>query len=278
MEARELGTGWMDCNARVHGVVLAGGEGKRLRPLTYYFQKCMIPIGSTQKPLLEYIVRLLTHHGVRHVTFLVGYKHEQIVNYFGDGDRFGAICDYVRDDAELEGSGWSLVNAYTQGAVGDDETLLIYYGDILSNMDLGEMLAQHREEKVAATLATSHGYQVPVGVAEVEGKRVKGWVEKPVLPIFAGMGVLALESRILRTLSSPLGDKRDFDIMADIVPGLLRAGEPVGCYSTSAFWYDVGSVERYEKIDNGLLDKAFRVMFSSSADVTVKAGSHPQPR
>ncbi|MCJ7609670.1 sugar phosphate nucleotidyltransferase, partial [Candidatus Bathyarchaeota archaeon] len=50
----------MDCNARVHGVVLAGGEGKRLRPLTYYFQKCMIPIGSTQKPLLEYIVRLLT--------------------------------------------------------------------------------------------------------------------------------------------------------------------------------------------------------------------------
>ena len=261
----------MDGNARVHGVVLAGGEGKRLRPLTYYFQKCMIPIGSNQKPLLEYIVRLLTYHGVKDVTFLVGYKHEQIVNYFGDGGRFGVKCDYVRDDADLEGSGWSLVNAYRQGVVEDDETLLIYYGDILSNMDLSEMLVQHREEGVTATLATSHGYQIPVGVAEVEGKRVKGWVEKPMLPIFAGMGVLVLESRILRDQSSHPESMKEFDIMADIIPSLLKAGEPVGCYSTSAFWYDVGSVERYEKIDNGLLDKAFRDMFSDRvSDVTAK--------
>jgi mannose-1-phosphate guanylyltransferase len=267
----------MDANARVHGVVLAGGEGKRLRPLTYYFQKCMIPIGSTQKPLLEYVVRLLTHHGVRQVTFLVGYKHEQIVNYFGDGARFGATCDYVHDDAELEGSGWSLVNAYRHGAIKDDGTLLIYYGDILSNMDLGEMLAQHSEEGMTATLATSHGYQIPVGVAEVEGKRIKGWVEKPVLPIYAGIGVLALESRVLRDLSSPPEGRKEFDIMADIIPGLIKSGEPVGCYSTSAFWYDVGSVERYEKIDNGLLDKAFGNMFPERAsDVMARARFNPR--
>lgn len=176
----------------------------------------------------------------------------------------------MRDNAELEGSGWSLVNAYKQGAVKDDETLLIYYGDILSNMDLGEMLAQHREEGVTATLATSHGYQIPVGVAQVEGKRVTGWAEKPVLPINAGMGVLALESRVLRDLTSPPAGRKEFDIMGDLVPGLLRSGEPVGCYSTSAFWYDVGSVERYEKIDNGLLDKAFKIIFSSE-DVSFKA-------
>lgn len=76
----------MSENMRTHGIVLAGGEGTRLRPLTFYFQKCMIPIGSSQKPLLEYVVRLLAYHEIRNITLLVGYKHEQIENYFDLGE------------------------------------------------------------------------------------------------------------------------------------------------------------------------------------------------
>ena len=70
-------------------LILCGGEGTRLRPLTFYFQKTMLPIGLNQKPLLEYIVRLLKYHRINDIVMLVGYKYKQIINYFEDGSRFG---------------------------------------------------------------------------------------------------------------------------------------------------------------------------------------------
>ena len=183
--------------AKVHGIVLAGGEGTRLRPLTFYFQKCMIPIGSLQKPLLEYIIRLLSHYEIRNITLLVGYKHEQIENYFNHGDRFGVSISYVEDNPEFKGSGGSLINAYKKGVINESETLLIYYGDILSNINLSKMLTQHFEQRAVATLAVTHRYQVPVGIAKIDGKKVIGWTEKPFLSINAGIGIMVLQSKIL---------------------------------------------------------------------------------
>ncbi len=69
----------------IKGIVLAGGEGTRFRPLTYYFQKCMIPVGDEQKPILDYILRLFKYHGIKKTVLLVGYKHQQIENYFDHG-------------------------------------------------------------------------------------------------------------------------------------------------------------------------------------------------
>ncbi|MEM2875911.1 MAG: sugar phosphate nucleotidyltransferase, partial [Candidatus Bathyarchaeia archaeon] len=89
----------------VKGAILCGGPGKRLRPITYYFQKSMIPIGRRQKPLLEYIVRLFKYYDIKDLTLLVGYKSEQIVNYFDDGDRLGLRITYVKDDEKLRGTG-----------------------------------------------------------------------------------------------------------------------------------------------------------------------------
>ncbi|HEX9915460.1 MAG TPA: sugar phosphate nucleotidyltransferase, partial [Candidatus Bathyarchaeia archaeon] len=88
----------------VKGVVMAGGLGTRFKPLTEYFQKCMIPIGENQKPILEYIVRLFGHHGVTDLVLLVGYKHQQIENYFDRGERFSVSMKYVLDDPKLKGS------------------------------------------------------------------------------------------------------------------------------------------------------------------------------
>jgi mannose-1-phosphate guanylyltransferase len=147
-------------NTSVRGVVLAGGEGKRLRPLSYYFQKCMIPIGSKQKPLLEYIIHLLRSHGIIDVALLVGYKHEQIVNYFNGGARFGVEITYVPDDPALKGTGGSLLNAYRRGAITTHDSLLVYYGDIVSDINLTEMVERHRLRGAIATLALSEGYQV----------------------------------------------------------------------------------------------------------------------
>ena len=239
----------------VRGVVLSGGEGKRLRPLSYYFQKGMIPIGGRQKPLLEYIVRLLKHHGVTDITLLVGYKHEQIVNYFNDGERFGVRMTYLLDDPELKGTGGSLLNAYRRGLIGSTDVLLVYYGDIISNVDLTEMLRQHREKGATATLALSRGYRIRVGVAEVKEGKVACLTEKPELDVYAGIGILVLNAVALPELENLSRRYSELDVMGHLIPCLIEKGELVHAYVTDAFWYDVGSTERYEKLDNYIVEK-----------------------
>jgi mannose-1-phosphate guanylyltransferase len=240
------------------GVILAGGQGKRLRPLSYYFQKCMIPVGSQQKPLLEYVIRLLAHHHINDVTILVGYKHEQIMNYFNSGDRFHVNISYLPDSEDLKGSGGSILNLYRQGELDPNDTLIIYYGDILSNINLSNMVNQHQDENATATLALSQGYQIRVGVAKVKGKHIVGWAEKPTLDIYAGIGVLALDASALQEFErlSQNTHQTEFDIMSDFIPHLIREGMTVQSYITKAFWYDVGSIERYEKIENNVIEHA----------------------
>jgi mannose-1-phosphate guanylyltransferase len=241
----------------VVGVILSGGEGRRLRPLTYYFQKCMIPVGTKQKPLLEYIIHHHKKHNVRKLKMLVGYKNEQITNYFGDGNRFGVEMEYYVDDPQFQGSAGSLLNAYQKCAFEDIETILIYYGDILSTINLTEMLSQHQQNEAYATLAVTKGYKVPVGVAKVHDKEVIEWVEKPEIDILAGIGVLVIDPDSLDILEKQFEKTSSIDIMGGFVPELLRRKHSVMVYETIEFWYDVGSTEKYEKIDNGLIDKLF---------------------
>jgi mannose-1-phosphate guanylyltransferase len=244
--------------SKVVGLVLAGGEGRRLRPLTYYFQKCMIPIGSKQKPLLEYILLLMKLHKISDVKLLVGYKSEQIKNYFDDGSRFELKIDYLTDDPTLSGSGGAILNAARKGTLEDAEDLLIYYGDIISNLNLTEMIHQHLDEKNAATLAVTRGFKVPVGVAELEGKRITGWVEKPEIDIYAGIGIILLRKKALEALGMLAEGREKMDLMGDIIPSLIGMEERVGAYVTDAFWYDVGSTEKYEKLDNHIVDTLFK--------------------
>ena len=107
----------------VKGIILAGGQGKRFRPLTYYFQKCMIPVGEEQKPVLEYIIRLFTHHNIKDLVVLVGYKNQQVKNYFNNGSRFGANIKYVLDEPEYKGNAGAIVNAYRRGDILEDDRI-----------------------------------------------------------------------------------------------------------------------------------------------------------
>ncbi len=246
----------------VKGVVLCGGQGKRLRPLTFYFQKSMIPIGSKQKPLLEYIVRLMAHHGIRDLVFLVDYKGEQVVNYFDDGSRFGVSIQYVWDDPKYPGNAGALLNAYLKGAFKGAEDLLIYYGDILSNLNLSDLVERHRASGAEATIALSQSYMVSVGVAEVRGGRVVRLQEKPPLGKPVVIGILALKTRCVEMVSEIAEKKGKADIMGDLIPLMLERGLRVEAYVTDAFWYDVGSIERYEKLDPKLVDEITAFLFS----------------
>ncbi len=233
---------------------MCGGEGKRLRPLTYYFQKAMLPIGHRHRPALEYVIRLMHRHGIDDIALLVGYKHEQISNYFRDGASFGVKMSYVQDDPNLRGNGGSLLNAYLKKEVDEGQELLVYYGDILSNIDLTEMMGLFREKGATAVLAGVKGFRIPVGVVELEGdNRIMDFVEKPTIDLSVGVGVLALRGEVLIDLERIRGEKSNIDLMGDLLPDQIGKGRRVYAYVTDAFWYDIGSTESYEKLEDSVV-------------------------
>lgn len=242
-------------------IVLCGGKGTRLRPLTHYIQKTMVPVGVKQKPLLEYVVRLLKFHGIEDIVLLVNYKPEQIINYFEDGSRFGVKISYVHDDPQSKGTGGALLTAYNNGAVNTNETLLVYYGDIVTNMNLTELLEQHRDKKAWSTIALASGFKIRVGLANLdkEGK-ILGFEEKPTLEKPVSIGISVLNGKLLETMKQLKGEKKDLDFMGEVLPHLLKGGKPVYGYVSKAFWYDVLSTEAYEKLDPQLVEDMFKDM------------------
>ena len=231
---------------------MAGGVGTRFRPLTNYFQKCMIPIGDQQKPILEYVVRLYGYHGVRDLVLLVGYKYQQIANYFDDGGRFDVKINYMLDAPNMAGSAGATLNAYRQGALTEEDTLVVYYGDIISNINLREMIRFHEETGAKVTVALAPDFQVNVGVAELDGSRIKSFKEKPHLKTAVSIGMLILDGSVLRMMEKlySQGMFESFDLMGDVVQYLVNKKDKVAAYTTEAYWYDVGSIERYEKLSD----------------------------
>jgi len=208
-----------------------------------------------EKPLLEYIVRLMAYHGIKQVAMLVCYKAEQIMNYFGDGSSFDVEITYIRDRPDKTGNGWALLNAYEQCALTRKEPVLVYYGDILSDIDLARMYRSHIRDEAEATLALASGYHVPVGVAEVEDGRVRKLTEKPTIPMLISIGVTIVEGELLEDLRN-LGRSADkLDIMGDFIPYLIRERRQIQAYLHNSFWYDVASTERYEKLDKKTLEE-----------------------
>jgi mannose-1-phosphate guanylyltransferase len=237
----------------VKAAILCGGTGSRLRPLTYYFQKTMLPIGISQKPILEFIIHYLKYYKIKEMTMLVGYKAEQIVNYFRDGSNFGIKVDYSYDSEELKGNGGALINAYRAGKFDGYEDVLIYYSDILTEMNLAELLKFHKDKNFSATIAVSDHYKLPVGVAEIKGEKVVSFKEKPSININPTIGILAMKIDAIKKFSNYKGE---VDIMGDMISSLVKDGN-VGGYITNSFWIDVGTTETYEKLDHELIEKMF---------------------
>ncbi len=241
--------------------VLCGGVGSRLRPLTYYFQKTMLPVGERQKPILEYILRTLKHNGIDEALLLASYKAEQIQNYFKSGTSLDMDLSYLADDPNMKGNGGALLNAYRKGVLNEDDQILVYYGDILTTMDLKRMLARHISTDACATLAVAHGYRLPVGVAEVKGDRLLKMEEKPSMDIRVGIGILALKGEALMTLEGMSKGAAELDVMGELIPQLISEGKKVKVFETKDYWIDVGSIETYEKLDHAKLERSFRELF-----------------
>ncbi|MBT8171700.1 nucleotidyltransferase family protein [Candidatus Bathyarchaeota archaeon] len=245
--------------SEVKGIVLCGGKGTRLRPLTHYIQKTMVPVGLKQKPLLEYVVRLFRFHGIKDLVFLVNYKSEQIINFFEDGSRFDVHISYVKDDPKSKGTGGAVLTAYNKGIVDTDDTLLVYYGDIVTNMNLSKLLQYHKEKKAWSTVALSSGFKVRVGLANLDNNsKILGFEEKPTLEKPVSVGISVLKGQMLEEMKNLKGKKHELDFMGEVLPHLLKVGKPVYGYVSKAFWYDVLSTEAYEKLDPNLVEEKFK--------------------
>jgi len=246
----------------VKGLILSGGPGTRMRPITYYFQKGLIPIGLKQKPLLEYVVRLLNFYGITDLAFLVDYKAEQIVNYFDDGSRFGVKITYIHDLPKFKGTAGSVYNASKHNAVTVEDTLLVYYGDIVTTLNVKKLLEYHWRQKACATVALSSGFTVRVGLADMDKEgRILGFVEKPKLEKPVSIGIMVLEGETLKDIESLFPKKRPVDLMGDVIPLLIKNDKPVFGYLSDAFWYDIGSTEAYEKLDHAFLERSLSFLF-----------------
>ena len=229
------------------GVLFCGGEGTRMRPLTYYMQKVMMPIGTDQVPILEYVLRHFKKHGIEKVILLVNYKKEQIQGYFGDGSKLGMKLIYVPDKPGPKGTGTALLNAkkYVK-----DKRLIVYYSDIITNVNFTEMLDFHLDHKGWASILVTKGWKIRVGTAEVDkDKLVTKFVEKPEIPVFVNTGISILEPIVFDYLQEFTSDS-GIDLSNDIFPIIAERNRMYAYTPRSIYWEDIGSIERYEKIDN----------------------------
>jgi len=217
--------------------ILAGGAGTRLYPITAYVPKSLIPIGS--RYVIEYILEYLKRYRILDVVLLISESESDLLrNHLGDGERFGVRIEY--SVAERLG---------TAGAVGVaapylGDRFLLYYGDVLTDMNLADMIDFHEHKRPVCTVAMSTSVPMEYGIAKVaDDGRITYFEEKPVLKEYpVSMGILILEKETVKYC------KPHTDISHDVLPQLLKDGKPVFAYLTEKRHYDIGTFKALEEV------------------------------
>jgi len=232
-------------------VLLVGGAGTRLRPLTYVVPKCLLPVGG--KPLLERTMRYLEGHGITEFVLCVAYLKKQIIDTFGDGSSLGFRIQYAEADSPL-GTAGQLKTA----SKFLDDTFLAMNGDIVTNLSVSNMVGVHRQKKGVATIALKEfGVKIPYGhiVVEKDG-HVSAFEEKPTLSYMANAGVYVMERRLLEEI--PSGKASSLE--TEVFPQLIVKGEVIHSYFEAAYWADVGSMADFERVNNEAISDPSLVM------------------
>jgi dTDP-glucose pyrophosphorylase/CBS domain-containing protein len=218
----------------LQAVIMAGGAGTRLRPLTDSTPKPMLPVGD--RPLMEIMIEQLRACGIRRVNVTTHHKSEVISDHFGDGRQFGVEIRYVDEDRPLG----------TAGSLGlldtPQEPLLVINGDILTELDFRVMLTYHREHNASLTVAvTRYDLQVPYGIVECDGANIRGLTEKPQFGFFVNAGIYLLEPSVHSHIAA--GERLD---MTDVIVRLIQKGHPVVAFPIREYWLDIGRHADYE--------------------------------
>ena len=219
-------------------VLMAGGLGSRLRPLTHTLPKPMLPVGG--RPLLETILETFVDQGFWRFAISLNYLAETIIGHFGDGGRWGVEIEYLQETTRM-GTAGSLTLLRQR----PDEPVLVMNGDILTSVDFRQMLQFHQDNDAMATMAL-HEYtlQVPYGVVEVQDHRLTGIAEKPVHHHFINAGIYVLDPRAWDRI--PKGTPFD---MPDLFQSLINDGETTVAFPIREYWLDIGQPQDLQRAE-----------------------------
>ena len=221
-------------------VIMAGGFGSRLWPLTEALPKPMLRVAG--RPILERIVLHLVGCGIRRIFIAVNYLADVIESHFGDGSRFGCHIEYLREQKPL-GTGGAL----TLLPARPEHPVLVMNGDLVTQADVGRMLDFHEREKGAATIAVrSHFQTIPFGCVELDGVRVRQMEEKPRVTRLVNAGIYVLNPEILTRI--PPGQEY---AITDLFTDMLSRNEPVCGFEVEGDWIDVGQKDALQQARHG---------------------------
>lgn len=232
-------------------VIMAGGSGTRLRPLTSNLPKPMVPV--VNKPMAEHIINLLKSHNLKDIIFTLHYLPDAIRDYFQNGTEFGVNITYAQEEGKPLGT------AGCVKAVGGElnSTFVVISGDCLTDIDLSKAIEFHREKKAKATIVLKRvGNPVDYGVVIIDADhKIKRFVEKPsaseTFSDTVNTGIYILEPEVLRYVV--LGREQDF--AHDLFPLLLLRNEPIfGYVADQGYWCDIGNLQVYRQAHQDALD------------------------
>jgi dTDP-glucose pyrophosphorylase len=226
----------------VTAVVMAGGLGERLRPLTDKVPKPMLRVGD--RPVMEHVLEQLQKVGISRVSITTHYKPEAIVDHFGDGRRFGVEIDYVNEKEPLG----------TAGALGlmtpPDGPVLVINGDVLTHVNFRSMLSYHSDNHADMTVGVRRfEVKVPYGVVDMEGAQVTRLDEKPTYKFFINAGVYLIEPTVFTLIKH----QEHLDA-TDLIDRLMTAGKKVVGFPIHEYWLDIGRPEDYLRANKDWAD------------------------
>jgi mannose-1-phosphate guanylyltransferase/phosphomannomutase len=233
----------------VKAVIMAGGEGTRLRPLTSNVPKPMMPL--VNEPMMEHIVRLLKSHGFDDIVVTVAFLANHIRAYFGDGSEYGVRMVYATEETPL-GTAGSVRNAMDEL----DERFLVISGDVLTDVDLGAVVQAHEDAKALATIGlvrVENPLEFGIVITRDDGS-IERFLEKPswgqVFSDTINSGIFVLEPEIFDHIEPG----RPVDFSAEVFPALLDQGLPLFGAVADGYWEDVGTLEAYLGAHKDILD------------------------
>ncbi|MET9374879.1 sugar phosphate nucleotidyltransferase [Streptomyces sp. NPDC002992] len=221
----------------MHAVILAGGRGVRLGPITSYLPKPLVPIGD-EYPILEVVIRQLKTQGFSRLTLAIGHLGHLIRACIGDGSRWDLDVMYVTEEEPL-GTAGCLTNLRDELP----EHFLVMNGDVLTNLDFAKLLDSHTGSSAPITVAVANRHlATEFGVLDVRGEIIAGIREKPVLDYQVSMGVYAVSRDVLKAY--PPGEPLGFDRLLD---DLVQRGTPPRAHIFDGYWLDIGRPDDYAR-------------------------------
>ena len=217
-------------------VIMAGGMGRRLSPLTDACPKPMLAIG--EKPILETTIKNLFDQGFYRFCISICYKADQIKSYFGDGSKLGVEILYIEEEKMLGTAGpLSLFPVKTEN------TIIVMNGDILTKLSVDQLIDFHEKRQTQATITVhSYDYQVPYGVIKSSKDRLIGFEEKPVYTSLVNAGIYAINPEVIARIP-----KDSYYDMDQLFRNMLSDEEPLSIFPIREYWIDIGTVEDFNQ-------------------------------